>query len=371
MAVQNLKAYSKRNVRGGASSCSSYRHDHPSSMVLLSGLTVPILFASLTGSSSGSTALLGSVLVPEMEKRGYKKPMSLGPILGSGGLAIMIPPSGLAILLAAIAEISIGKLLMAIIMPGLLMAAFYATYIIFRCKLQPYIAPAYEIASISLSQKLIATARCILPVGIVLFAVTGVIFLGIATPSEAAATGTLGSLILAALYGKLNWTMFKKATMGTISITVMIFMIMVGAKIFSQILVFSGATIGLVEFATGLPVAPIVLIIVMQIVIMIMGMFLSVSAIIMICAPVFMPIVLTMGFNPVWFGTIFLLNIEMAMTTPPYGTSLFVMKSVAPPDTTMGDVVRAALPFIYCDAVAIALIIAFPGIALWLPGLMR
>ncbi len=329
------------------------------------------LFSTLTGASMASVAMLGATLVPQMEKQGYKKPMTLGPILGSGGLAIMIPPSSLAVLLGAIGEISIGGILIAIIVPGLLMAALYATYIIIRCRLQPSLAPSYNVTPTPLSEKLLATLRYVLPVGFIVFLVVGVIFLGIATPTEAAATGALGTFILAAAYGRLNLEVLKKALYGAAHITVMIFMILVGAMVFSQILASTGATVGLAEFTVGLPVAPIVIIIAIMAVILILGTFMEVGAIIMVAVPLFIPIVRTLGFDPVWFAVIFLLNLEMATTTPPFGLSLFVMKGVAPSDTTMGDIYKAGLPFLACDAIAMALIIAFPAIALGLPALIR
>ncbi len=329
------------------------------------------LLSTLTGASMGSVAILGSTLVPEMEKRGYKKPMSLGPILGSGGLAIMIPPSGLAVLFGAIGEISIGRILIAIILPGLLMAVLYAAYIIGRCQLQPSIAPTYAVIPPSFSDKFMSTVKYILPIGFIIFMVLGLIFLGIATPTEAAATGAIGTFILAAAYRRLNWQVASKAINGAIRVTVMIFMIIVGAYAFSQILAFSGATRGLVSATLSLPLAPILVFIAMQVVVLLMGMFMSVSAIIMISLPLFMPIILGLGFDPVWFAVVTLINIEMGTTSPPFGLSLFVMKGVAPPDTTMGDIYKAALPFLFCDAIAMVLIIAFPAIALWLPGVMR
>ncbi len=329
------------------------------------------LFSTLTGASMASVAMLGSVLVPQMEERGYKKPMTLGPILGSGGLAIMIPPSSLAVILGAIAEISIGKILIAIILPGLLMAVLYTSYIIIRSRLQPHLAPVYDVPLISIFDKVIATVRYILPVGFIIFLVIGLIILGVATPTEAAATGAIGTFVLAAFYRRLNWGLVKKSFSGAIQVTVMMFMIIVGAKAFSQIMAFSGASMGLSELAVGLPLTPIFIVIAMQIVLLFLGMFLPVVPIMMVTIPVFMPVILTLGFDPVWFAVIYLLNIEMATTTPPFGLSLFVMKSVAPPDTTMGDVYRGALPFLYCDMIAIALIIAFPLIALWLPDIMH
>ena len=329
------------------------------------------LFATLTGASVGSVAMLGSTLVPEMEKRGYKKPMSLGPILGSGGLAIMIPPSSLAVLFGAVGEISIGGILIAIIFPGLLMAVLYAAYIILRCRLQPSIAPAYAVPPTPILEKIMSMVKYILPIGFIIFLVLGLIFLGIATPTEAAATGVLGTFILAAAHSRVNWQMMKKSITGTIQITVMILMIVATAAAFSQLLAFSGATRGLLALAVGLPITPILIFIIMQVVVLIMGMFMSVGAIIMIILPIFMPIVIALDFNPVWFAVVTLLNIEMGTTSPPFGLSLFVMKGVAPPDTTMGDIYKAALPFIYCDLIVMALLITFPMIALWLPGVMR
>jgi tripartite ATP-independent transporter DctM subunit len=319
----------------------------------------------------GSVAMLGSTLVPEMEKRGYKKPMSLGPILGSGGLAMMIPPSGLAIFLGAIAEVSIGRLLIAIIIPGLMMAVLYATYIITRCKLQPSIAPPYDVPPTPILGKLVATVRYILPLTFIVFMVVGVIFLGVASPTEAAATGAIGMFLLAAAYRQLNWVVVKSAIAGTVKITGMIFLIIASAAAFSQILAASGATQGMIDFVMGLPLTPIFIILAMQVVFLFMGMFMTSASMVMIAIPIFMPIVRLLGFDTVWFAVIVLLNMEMAQTSPPFGATLFVMKGVAPPDTTMGSIYRAALPFLYCDLIAMTLIIIFPQLAIWLPGLMR
>jgi tripartite ATP-independent transporter DctM subunit len=329
------------------------------------------IFATLTGTSTASVAMLGSVLVPEMEKRGYKKSMSLGPILGSGGLAIMIPPSGLAVLFGALGRVSIGETLIAIIMPGLLMATLYATYIVLRCRLQPSIAPPYEVVHYSLLDRIMSTIRYILPIGFVIFMVIGVIFAGIASPTEAAATGALGTFILAIAYRRLKWALIKKALLNTIEITVFIFLLIAGASGFSQVLAMSGASKALIESVMQLPLPPIVILIFMQIFLLILGMFMECASIMMITIPLYMPIVDAVGFNPVWFAVIYLLNMEMAVTTPPFGVALFVMKGVVRPDTTMMDIYKAGLPFLGCDLIAMGLIISFPAIALWLPSLMR
>ena len=328
------------------------------------------LFSTMSGSTMATTAMLGTILVPEMEKRGYKKAMTIGPVIGSGGLAMLIPPSALGVLLAALAQVSVGKLLIAGIMPGLLIAFFYASYIILRCWLQPSIAPAYEVPPTSLSRKVIDTVRYVLPCGFIIFLVIGVIFLGIATPSEAAALGSVGMVILAAFYRRLSWDIMKKSILGAVRITVMTFMIIVGSMTFSQILAFSGASAGLIEVVTGLAVTPIMILIAMQLVLMFLGCFMDNLSMVMIALPIYLPLIAVLGFNPLWFVLLMLINMEMANTTPPFGLLLFVMKGVAPAGTTMGDIYRAAIPFLVCDAIAMAIIIVYPQLALWLPGIM-
>ncbi len=328
------------------------------------------MFATLTGSAMAGVAMLGSTLVPEMEKRGYKKPMSLGPILGSGGLAIMIPPSALGVLLAALGNFSVGHFLVAIIGPGLVMAALYIGYIVIRCRLQPDLAPPYLPEAHSLRFKLRSTALYILPLTGIIFLVVGLIFLGIATPTESAAAGVLGCYFLAACYRRLNWAVFKKSITATLRVTVMMFMILTGSTAFSQILAYTGASTGLVELATSVPMAPVMVIICMQIILIMLGTFMEPLSIMMLTVPIYYPIIQSLGYSPLWFGAVMLLNMEMATTSPPFGLVLFVMKGVAPINTTMGDIYKAGLPFLICDAVAMAFIMIFPELTLWLPGLM-
>ncbi len=329
------------------------------------------LLSTLTGADFASVAMLGSSLVPEMAKRGYKKPMTIGPILGSGGLAIMIPPSSLAVFLGAVALISIGGILMGIIMPGLLMASLYIMYIVIRCKIQPELAPSYDVQSSSISEKMSAFIKHVLPIGFIVFMVIGVILLGVATPSQAAATGALSCFVLAAAYKKLNWDMIKRTLGGTISISGMILLILVGATAFSQILARSGASVGFVQFILSLPLHPILVLVGMQFVVLVMGALMEQGSIIMITIPLFMPVVNNLGFDQVWFAVLMLINLTMASISPPFGLSLFVMKGVAPPDTTLKDIYLAAIPFMALEIIAMALIIAFPEIALWLPGQIK
>ena len=328
------------------------------------------LLATLTGTSIASVALLGNVLVPQMEKRGYKKPMSIGPIMASGGIAMMIPPSALAVLLCAIAEISIGRVLIAIILPGLIMAALYATYIITRCKLQPSIAPAYDVTPSSLSDKLVATVKHVLPLAFIVFMVIGVIFLGIATPSEGAATGALATMIVCACHRRLNWEILQKSVASTLRITVMMFMIIAGSTAFSQILAYTGASAGMIEMLVGFDLPPIFILMMMQFILLVMGTFMDPVSMMMLSLPIFMPIVEALHFNKIWFSTVMLINVEVATKTPPFGMLIFVMKGVAPPDTTMGDIINAEVPFLMLDLTAMILVIAFPTLALWLPRMM-
>lgn len=327
------------------------------------------LISTLTGTSIASVAMLGSTLVPEMEAQGYKKPMSLGPILGSGGLAMLIPPSALAVLCGAIGEISISKILIGIIIPGLLVSAIMAAYIIVRCTFQPELAPTYDVERVPLSEKLRETAKYVLPQGLIIFAVIGLMFLGIASPSEAAACGAIGTCFLAACYKRLNWDVIKKATNSSLNVTGMILIIIAGAQAFSQILAFTGATTGLAEYATSLPVSPITIVVFMQLIILFLGCLMDVVSIMMITLPIFVPVVRQLGYSDVWFAITYLINIEMAGISPPFGLSLFVMKAVAPEGTSMSDIYWAAVPFILCSLVGMVLIILFPEIALWLPNL--
>jgi len=283
----------------------------------------------------------------------------------------MIPPSGLAVFLGAVAEISIGDVLIAIIIPGIMIALIYTAYIIIRCQLQPSIAPAYAVEPSPLKEKLISTARYIVPIGFIIFLVIGVIILGIATPTEAAATGALGTFILAGIYGRLKWNVVKKSIDGALRTSIMMLFIIVGASVFSQLLAFTGASRGLVQVVLDLPLAPIFILIGMQVILLFLGCFMDPISIMMITVPLFMPVVYALQFDPVWWAVLYLANIETASITPPFGLSLFVMKGVAPADTKMSDIYLASLPFVGLILIALAVIIAFPAIALWLPGITK
>jgi tripartite ATP-independent transporter DctM subunit len=328
------------------------------------------IFSALSGSSIANTAMLGTALLPEMKERGYKTSMAVGPIIGVGGLAMLIPPSSLVVVLASIAHISVGKLLIGGAIPGLLMGTLYTMYIIVRCWLNPSLAPRYDVSQVSLSDKIMGTVKYALPLAFIIFMVLGLMLLGLATPTEAAASGAVATLAVTFFYGRLNWKMLKASLTGTLEITIMVFMIIAASKTFSSILAFTGATYGLLEVIQGLDVHPLLILLGMQLSIFILGMFMETISIMMISLPIFMPIVHMLGFDPVWFGIIMLINFEMGMTTPPFGMMLFVMKGVASDDISIKDICYAALPFIGCDMIAMVMIIIWPSIVLWLPGLM-
>lgn len=323
-------------------------------------------FSTLSGSSMGSTALLGSLMVPEMSARGYKKYMSVGPILGTGGLAIIIPPSALAVLLATLAQIDVAALLIAGIIPGLILAAFYIATIWLQTRLDPSAAPAYEVDPMTALAKVGLLCRDVVPMVGVMVLIIVLMINGFVTPSEAAAFGALGVLILAAVFRCLTWEAMRKSVVGALRVTLMAYLIVFGSATFSQLLAFSGASRGLITWATSFELAPIAMLLVMFAVLLVLGMFMEQISMMLLTVPIFFPLAQTLGFDLIWFGLIMLLALEISFTTPPFGLLLFVMKGVAPPDTTMRDIYLSAIPFILCSLVLVGLLIAFPQLALWL-----
>jgi tripartite ATP-independent transporter DctM subunit len=275
------------------------------------------------------------------------------------------------IIFGTIAKISIGQLLIGGIVPGAIMALCFAGYIVIRSLLNPALAPPYEVTYIPIRKKMADFVRYVLPLGLIVFLAVVVIFLGVATPSEAAATAAFGALILAAAYRELNWTVLKKSMEGTVRVTVMVFVIIAFSTAFSQILAFSGSTQGLVQAALSLTLPPWVIFLFMQIVILLLGLFIDIIPLMMITLPVYMPISNALGFDPIWFGLITLITISLGALTPPFGLNLFVMKGVAPSDIRMGDIYKASIPYILIQFIVIALAFPFPQIMTWLPNLMR
>lgn len=324
---------------------------------------------TLSGSAVATTSMLSRTLIPEMKLRGYSKTMSAGPILAAGGLAMIVPPSAMAVLVGTIGNISIGALLIGGILPGLLLATLSTGYIVIRAWLDPSSAPEYDTPKVSLGERLLIFVRDILPLGLVVGLILGLIVLGIATPTEAAAFGVLGALVLMLAYGGASRSAILQSFIGTLRVSGMILLIMAGAAAYSQLLAFSGATRNLLDVVTGLPVPAVLIIAAMVLLVVLMGSPMEQVSILLITLPVFVPVVEALGYDTVWFGIIMLITMDMANLTPPLGLGLFALKGSAP-NFSFGDVCRAAVPFICVDFVAIALLMAFPAIVLVLPELL-
>ncbi|MCW5774035.1 MAG: TRAP transporter large permease subunit [Rhodospirillaceae bacterium] len=324
-------------------------------------------FAALSGSSMGSGAMLGTLMVPEMQKRGYNKFLSMGPILGTGGIAILIPPSTLAVLLGTIAELDIGKLLVAGILPGILLAAMYAILIASWIRIDPKAAPAYEVAAPPALEKLVIFLRDILPMLSIIVFVIVITVAGVASPIESSAFGAVGVLILGVAYRVLTFENLRKSCVAATRITVMALVIIFGSATFSQLLGFSGASAGLIKWATSFEFSPIAMLLIMFGLLLVLGMFMDQLSMMLLTVPIFFPLAKQYGWDTIWFGIIMMMSFEISYTTPPFGLLLFVMQGVAPKGTTFSDIVAAAAPYMACAFLLVALIVIAPPIATWLP----
>ena len=338
------------------------------SLVAIVGGTI---FSSLSGSTIANTAMLGSTLLPEMYKRGYTPSISIGPIVATGGIAMLIPPSALAVLLGSIALIPIGELLIASIIPALILASMFFAYVIIRCTLNPSIAPAYDVAELTMRERLAPFFKYVLPLMGIFVVVVGSIIAGIATPTESAALGAAASLFAAIAYRCLTMENFLTSVTQTLRFTVMTLFIICGSITFSQIMAFSEATTGLTELVTESGLTPLWILIGMLVVLMFLGCFMDQVSMMMITIPVFMPVAEQLGYNIVWFGVLMLMILEISLATPPFGLLLFVAKGAAPDSTTMQEIILSVTPFIGMAMLVVVLLIAFPEITLLLPNLIN
>jgi len=327
------------------------------------------VFGALSGVAMAVAAMLGRAIMPGMHDRGYDRSIAAGLIIGGASLAPIIPPSLLAIIVGSLAHVSIAKLLIAGVIPGLFIGGIFLVYVFVRIGMNPSLAPgnvAGERAEVTPMEKLIAIVRT-MPFLIVIFSVMGFIMLGIATPSESAATGVAGSLLTAAIYRKLSFQMISDSLMAAITVSAMILAIMAMSKMFTQLLAFTGATGELVNLVANLGYSPIVMLLIMLAVPFILCMFIDTIAVILLTIPIYQPVVTALEFDPVWFWLLFLVNITLGAITPPFGYTLFAFKAVVP-DMSISQVYRATWPFVGLFLLGIALIIAFPAIATWLPN---
>ncbi len=330
-------------------------------------LGVCVVLAMASGFTPGLVTM-GIIAVPAMLKRNYDKSLALGSVMAGGVLGDVIPPSLMMIIFGFITRMSIGKLFMGGVIPGFICAGIYTIYILTRSYLQPHIAPRVA-ENVTWRMRWVSLREVVIPVLIVL-AVLGSIFAGIATPSEAAAVGACAALLSLFIYRQFSWKVLASSCRETIKITGMALWILVAATLFGQVYTSAGAQGMVMGIVEGLEVNRWLIIIGMQAILIIFGMFMDDFAIITICAPIFMPIALSLGFDPVWYGIIFILNMQMAYLTPPFGWCLILMKGIAPPEITTGDIWRSVPPFVGMQLLVLIMVMVFPVLAIWLPAKM-
>jgi tripartite ATP-independent transporter DctM subunit len=326
------------------------------------------IFSAMCGISGAAVVSMGTIALPSMLKRNYDKELALGCINSGGGWGILIPPSVIMILYALISGESVGKLFAGGVFPGFMLLVMVSIYIAVRCYFQPHLGPALPKAERGdWKKKFLALKAVFLPIVIVVM-VLGSIIGGVTTPTEAAAMGVLGAIISALIYRQFTWTLIKEAAIRTFRLTGMIMWILFGAYCFSAAYHGMGANRFIEDLMTYIPGGPWGTIIFIQIVIFVLAMVLDPAGIMMICVPVFLPVVVAHGFDPVWFGILFVINMEIGYMTPPFGFNLFYLKGIVPPGITMGDIYRSVIPYTLVESTGLALVMIFPQIAIWLPN---
>jgi len=341
------------------------------------------VLAAMVGVVGATEVTMGMIALPAMLRRGYEPKLACGSLLAGGTLGILIPPSVMAIVYAVVAQQSLGELLIGSVFPGLLLSGIYIAYVTIRCYINPSLGPALpKEERVDFAEKLRLLRNTIAPILVILL-VLGVIFFGIATPVEAAGIGTFGALVVCALHRRLTWVALYEAGLATLKATAMVMWIFFGATMFVGFFIIKGGQTFVSEMilGTGLPAYGILLL--MMVVLFILGMFLDWVGILLLTVPIFLPIMKSLPFTgvaalagvpaesiPLWYGVIFMVNMQMAFLSPPFGYSLFYLKSVAPPQISMAMIFRSAVPFLCLQALGLGLCIVFPQIVLWLPSLV-
>ena len=329
------------------------------------------LMAAMVGVIGAEIVTMGVVALPAMLDRGYKKDLALGCVCAGGGLATLIPPSVVFIMWGLTAGVSIGQLYMAGVIPGLMLAGMYIAYIIVRCRLQPEIAPAAtaEELAIPFSEKLALLKDLILP-SLVAFSVLGSLYLGWATPTEAAGVGVVGAMVAAAVNRRLSWANVKIAIADTTKVTAMLYWLFFGSSALIGVYTLAGGTRLIQDAITGLPVGSIGVIIIIQLIWIVLGCFIDWIGILFLTAPIFVPVASALGFDLVWLGVLFCMNMQISYISPPFGPAAFYLKGVVSKGITLNDIFASIWPYLILQFVALGLVTAFPQIALWLPGTM-
>ncbi len=336
-------------------------------------IALSAMLGAISGSAMACVAMLGRFVYPTMIAQGCDRKLSIGMILAGATLDPIIPPSILAIILATLAGLSVGDFLVAGILPGLLLAGAFAAYAVVRTVLDPSL-DARSAAALQEGvpvQPLSAALLQLLPFLLVIFLVLGLIMLGVAQPTEAAAVGIIGSLLLSVFYRTFSWRMVATACRGAAITTATVLVIIAFAKLFSQILSFSGATAGLIDLVSHLETNRWIVFGLIMLTIWVICMLIDELAVMLIAVPVFIPVITHLGFDPLWFWMMFLINLTLGGITPPIGYTNFIFKSVAPPDVRMGEIMRAAWPIVGIAALCIVIMCLFPGIVTWLPEQMH
>jgi len=306
--------------------------------------------------------------IPAMLKRSYDKSIALGSVLGGGVLGDLIPPSIIMIVYAYITRLSVGQLFMAGIIPGLMVASLHMIYIFIRCRLNPKLAPRV-VEEVTWKMRFVSLREVILP-GFLVIMVLGTIFMGIATPTEASGVGALGALLCCVANRSISWKMLSESCLETLKIIGMVMWIVIAATLFGVFYTHVGAQKFLTELVLALPVGPWIILAGIQVILLILGCFMDDTTIVIICAPIFYPIAVSLGFEPVWFAVLFIINVMIACLTPPFGWALIVLKGIAPPEISTAQVWRAAPPFFINMLLVMIAVIVFPQLALWLPSKM-
>lgn len=328
------------------------------------------IFAACTGISGAATVAMGLIALPAMLSRGYDKSIAIGSVMAGGALGVLIPPSIIMIVYALQADESVGRLFAGGVLPGFVLSGSFIFYIIIRCALNPTLGPALPPGErVGFKDKLLSLKALILPVVLIIM-VLGSIFTGFATPTEAAGVGAIGAILCAAVYRGLNLKAIKSSIYDTTRLTAMVMWIVVGATCFTTMVTFSGTGDLLRGILLNLHVPPITIIIIMQISYLVLGCFMDPTGIIMLTAPIYVPVVRALGFDVVWFGVLWVINMEMAYLTPPFGVNLFYMQAISPKGITMTDIYKSAVAFISVQFIVLILAISFPNLILWLPNLV-
>ena len=332
-------------------------------------IVICTIMAAMTGVVGAAVAAMGILALPSMLARRYDEPLALGAICAGGTLGILIPPSVVTIVYAITAQVSIGRMFIACIVPGLILASSYALYVFVRVRMNPSLAPAPgdDGPAPSLIEKLAALRALILPAAVIA-SVLGTIYAGLATPTEAAAVGVLGALLSALLSGGLRLRILSDAATDTLRVTAMILWITIAAQAFISVFVATGGADGLLGFIEGLDASRYVVLTGMLGILIFFGLFLDEIGIILLCVPVFGPIVAGLGFDPLWFGVLFMITAQMAYITPPFGYTLFYLKGVLPPGISLAQVYRGVVPFFLIQLAVLIAFVLFPELVTWLPS---